>query len=464
MMQIRTNLLLWSLSVIQPASADEVASFFIKVFKLSSEDELKNSIHKQLRHLENIGYVEKVWRKGSWYSLTLIGNASLPKDLSRLRDKTRLFLLKKARGVRVLNAGGSVKNMADVSSAPISSDLALQDVPRPSSTLDRRVAIQGRTWSRLIQQNSSHSGSDAEPPALPSENPLAFYSYHSSKDRLSPASATDIALYIGVSPRLISSMMKKPERHYRTFEIPKKNGKSRQIKSPRVFLKTIQYWLNDYLLSALPLHPKCMAYIPGESIHDNAARHAGQNYVGCIDIVDFFGSISHDALIGFLSKNGFAIGAAHAISRLVTVDDSLPQGAPTSPLISNAFLFEFDVWASKLTEKVGLNYTRYADDIFVSGEDKPLIQKVLFAFESRLFKYGLKVNSAKTRVVHKSDRQVVTGLVVNSFPNISREKRRLLRSMEHRIKNGRDLEGMGDKELQGWLGFRSYIKKKNALQ
>src|SRR5699024_8414757 len=100
-----------------------------------------------------------------------------------------------------------------------------------------------------------------------------------------------LALAIGVSPRLISAIIHQRHKHYREFELRKKGGGSRTIHAPRFFLKTIQYWLVTYILGDLRIHPCCHAYSRGRSILTNALPHVRKRYVANLDIRSFFDSV-----------------------------------------------------------------------------------------------------------------------------------------------------------------------------
>ena len=150
---------------------------------------------------------------------------------------------------------------------------------------------------------------------------------------------SQLALAIGVSPRLLTSFTHKPENHYRTFKIGKKGGGEREISSPRFFLKTVQYWIKSYILCHVKIHESCHAYLRGKSIISNAEGHVGKKFVANIDIENFFGNITRDHVFRLLKKNDVGEKLSGSVAGLVTLDGCLPQGAPTSPDISNAFLY-----------------------------------------------------------------------------------------------------------------------------
>lgn len=289
-----------SLACIQPASASDVAAFT----KISFKDEARNRLQieaEAIRHLfetwETEGDIACVYKKGQLYSLTKQGDEKLTGAERKLRDRTRLFLLKELRSSARLvrpDAGGSEK--ADVSSAEFI-DPSTQEDERPIVTVatPRQARSTARAyWPLLSKQLFVGSSSPASGPNLrylsfPSE---AFCIKASGSDlRPNGFNSSLLALAIGVSPRLISAMLHKPERHYRTFEIPKSNGKNRTITAPRTMMKVVQYFILDYFLTMLPVHNRSTAFGPGCSIKANAEPHVRKKYVANIDVENFFPSI-----------------------------------------------------------------------------------------------------------------------------------------------------------------------------
>ena len=156
-----------------------------------------------------------------------------------------------------------------------------------------------------------------------------------------------------------------------------------------------------------------------------------------------------------LNNNGFGTNLAKTISRIVTLNNSLPQGAPTSPAISNSYLSKFDEFACDISRERGLDYTRYADDITISGNNKQKINRLIKELEKNLKSYGLKLNHKKTLIASKGGQQRVTGIVVNEKPVPSRKYRRKVRSIFHHAKKEPLKYKSKTKELNGYY---SYIK------
>ena len=229
--------------------------------------------------------------------------------------------------------------------------------------------------------------------------------------------------------------------HYHQFEIPKKSGGTRVITAPggelKRVLKVLAYVLNYQFFVPAPV----MGFVEGCSIATNAAEHTGKSYVLNIDLKDFFPSIRKRMVLSALKRHGIDDEVARLIARLschVPEDggeECLPQGAPTSPILSNFACIHMDVRLSGLAQSLGLTYTRYADDITFSSnhnvfrEDGPFWEKL----RSIISECGFTLNEKKTRLLRPWDRQEVTGLTVNGKVNVSRRYLKNLRAELHQM-------------------------------
>lgn len=430
-----------ALACIQPASPLDVVSFTQSTFRDGSP---RHEIieHKDVRQLFSEWYAEGdivcVHKRLQLYSLTKQGDGRLTKAERFLRDRTRLFLLKELRArARLKTPEAGCIEKADASSAE-SIDPVTQEDERPIGAADspRQARRVGRAyWPLLSKQHFVGSSSPASGPKLrflsfQSEGACAKACGHvdSIQDGLGPS---EFALAIGVSPRLIGHFLHKPERHYRTFEIPKGDGTARIITAPRTMLKVVQYFILDYLLGQLSVHIASTAYLKGCSTRENAARHVGKKYVANIDISNFFPSLKSDVVFSKLLAGGMKVNTARLVARLCSYGGGLPQGAPTSPALANIALFEFDQTLSDYCDTVEVAYTRYADDISFSGDDRGAVVAAIDIARKGIQSLGLELNDSKTRVVGPASRQMVTGVVVNVWPQPSRSDRRKLRAALH---------------------------------
>lgn len=230
---------------------------------------------------------------------------------------------------------------------------------------------------------------------------------------------------------------------YSTFEIHKKNGGVRVIRSPDNQLKHLQRRLKTILEELYVPHPAASAFIKGRGIVDNAGRHIKRKFVFNADISGFYDQINFGRVRGLLMARPYELQAKTAtlIANLCCVDGVLPQGAPTSPIISNMICRKMDRELSFLAKEISARYSRYADDMTISWNSFDAnfsIEDGEFfglggEFEAVVVRNGFEVNRSKTRLQTFSERQVVTGLKVNRKVNVDRRYIRVTKAMIHSI-------------------------------
>ena len=221
-------------------------------------------------------------------------------------------------------------------------------------------------------------------------------------------------------------------KRYHDFYIEKKSGGKRHISAPVNGLKSIQTYLNIIFQAIYEPSSFAMGFVSNRSVVDNAKIHIGQNYIYNLDIKDFFPSISQARVWGRLKSRPFNLkqNLANVVAGLccmkVVTEESekfiLPQGAPTSPLLTNAICDRLDYKLSKLACHYGLKYSRYADDITFSSMHNVYQEESEFVrvLHEIIKKQGFAVNEAKTRLQKKGSRQEVTGLIVSDKVNVTR--------------------------------------------
>lgn len=227
------------------------------------------------------------------------------------------------------------------------------------------------------------------------------------------------------------------QRRYVTFQIPKKKpGEFRTIDAPNPTLKTIQQCLNHVFQLLYTPNNAAVGFAKGRSVVSGARVHLNQRYVYNIDLKDFFPSITSGRLFKRLQSKPFGLNAemASLVTDLCCDKQVLPQGAPTSPTITNFICERLDRKLLKLATAYNLRYTRYADDITFSGMQNVFADNGRFCQSLRHIiedEEHFKINEDKTRLSHRGERQEVTGLIVNDKPNVSRRYVRQLRTMLH---------------------------------
>lgn len=257
----------------------------------------------------------------------------------------------------------------------------------------------------------------------------------------------------GVSPKLFGAMAERSHKYYRVFHIPKKDGATRQIATPRQFLKVVQRYIATHIIRALPVSPAAFGFLAGRNTRLHAAPHSGRRYLLAADIQDFFPTIDR-ARVCSLVRQGLAIRleVAEQIAGLVTLDGSLPQGAPSSPAVANAAFYSVDVELLSLADQWGARYTRYADDLVFSREH-PFAKQDLAYVAATLYRHGFTLNPRKSRMLGLGRRKVVTGLVVNERVQPPRDLRRQWRAMFHQFALGSTNESRPRSELVGIVAY-----------
>jgi RNA-directed DNA polymerase len=252
-------------------------------------------------------------------------------------------------------------------------------------------------------------------------------------------------------------------RHYTYAWIARPGAPVRLLEQPKARLKAIQRRLLHELLVHIPAHDAAHGFVPGRSVAGHAARHVGATTVLRFDLEDFFVSLPAGRVYGVLRRAGYPEAVAHLLTGLTTnavppgawadipvpedprrlrahrllgrrlAAPHLPQGAPTSPLLANLCAFALDRRMAGLAARLGATYTRYADDLVLSG-DRRLARgatRVTETVAAIAASEGLRLNARKTRVMPAAGRQSVTGIVVNVRPNVARDEYDRLKAILH---------------------------------
>jgi len=276
--------------------------------------------------------------------------------------------------------------------------------------------------------------------------------------------------------------------HYRRWQVPKRDGVStRTLASPKGKLKAAQRWVLRNMLEKLPVHGAAHGFMAARSIVTNAQVHAGAPVIVKIDIKDFFPSITWKRVKGLLRKHGLPEGVATLVSLLSTDAPreeiafrgkthfvargprALPQGAPTSPAITNAICMRLDRRLSGLARALGFRYTRYADDLTFSfhpgtvqpgSSPQPAVGALIRGVHDILQGEGFRINPAKTLIMRSGERQAVTGLIVNDAPSsppvrVPRDTLRKLRAAIHNREAGKP--GKAGESLDQLKGMAAFV-------
>jgi RNA-directed DNA polymerase len=262
--------------------------------------------------------------------------------------------------------------------------------------------------------------------------------------------------------------------HYRHFSIPKRRGGVRQISAPSDDLRRVQRWISRNILIYVPVHESATAYRVGVSTVDNARIHARRGLEVRVDIRDFFPSITFRRVQTVFSGLDYPREVSLSLAALTTTGARssatwhLPQGACTSPTLSNIACFAMDQALVADANSQGYVYTRYADDLVFSHlNSEANVDRLLTSVRSIANEDGFQLNESKTRVMRDYRRQIVTGLVVNSEPRVSRRDIRRFRAFLHQCQTkGVDKVSheLGKNALNYAKGYLAYVHMVNPEQ
>ena len=231
---------------------------------------------------------------------------------------------------------------------------------------------------------------------------------------------------LGISAKTLYAVSNNLSKHYRKAKLPKKSGGFRNLSVPDEVLKSIQKQIAEVLLIHSPTSRYAKAYRFGSSTLRNAKHHVGKQVVLKLDILHFFDSIRYSTLKDkVFPEEIYAEPLRILLTMLCYYKDALPQGAPSSPTITNIILYEFDEQMGQWCRDRGIAYTRYCDDMTFSGDFEP--SEVIGYVRLELKKMGFLLNEQKTRIQRPGQQQTVTGIVVNEKLSIPADYRRKLR-------------------------------------
>jgi RNA-directed DNA polymerase len=266
------------------------------------------------------------------------------------------------------------------------------------------------------------------------------------------ANNTIFSVILGISPKLLYAMAHVPERYYREFSIKKKSGGTRQIATPRVFLKTVQKWILLNILYREELPSFVTGFVRKRGILANARIHKGRKYLAKVDLADFFPTVSFSQVLGVYRQFGFPRDVRTLLSGLSTLRGHLPQGAPTSPFLANLVFLPADKKIESRAISGAISYSRYADDLTFSS-DKPISKGFLEYVEATVLRAGFRINKTKSRESGPGQRLITTGLVVNEKVHPPRRLRRQLRARFHQAANHPSRFKKSANELLGWAAY-----------
>lgn len=236
----------------------------------------------------------------------------------------------------------------------------------------------------------------------------------------------NLAALVGYRTNYLKRAARFTSYYYRKFSIRKSDGSPRTLVEPLPSLKEIQNWILESILSEIPVSKFAKAYVKKRSLIENVKYHKGKEAVLTLDIADFFTSVSFDKIEQIFLSIGYSSNISNLLAKLTTYNESLPQGAPTSPYLSNLVLRDFDEIIAAYCIDRNVRYTRYADDLTFSG-DFTCLDGVERIVQIELDKLELRLNPNKTKLRGRGERQMVTGITVNEKAQIPKFERNRIR-------------------------------------
>lgn len=280
-----------------------------------------------------------------------------------------------------------------------------------------------------------------------------------------------LAKLLGIKNVILRRMIHDTEAFYYKFTIPKKSGGEREISAPYPILLMAQNWIYHNLLACQPIHSAATGFIKNKSIKDNADVHLRSKYILKLDLENFFPSIGINRVIAVFLGMGYTPKLSYYLASLCCLNGVLPQGAPTSPALSNIISKRLDYRIDGFALKNGLKYTRYADDIVLSGDK--IDAAILNLIQKIVDTEGFTIKEEKTRFYKERGQRIITGLSISGHKvTIPKVQRRAIRQELHYIKKYGLSDHMDRKNiddvihgyrLSGYLQFWRSIEPDNEF-
>lgn len=280
-----------------------------------------------------------------------------------------------------------------------------------------------------------------------------------------------LARLVGIDFEVLYRITRKPEAFYYHFKIPKRKGGEREISAPYPVLYELQTWIYQKLLSDVKFNSSATGFIKGRSIVDHAKLHVNGVHLLKMDLHNFFGTVEKIRVISIFKRMGYQNSLAYNLASICCLNGSLPQGAPTSPVLSNIVARRLDIRLGAMADKFGLSYSRYADDMAFSGTDCPakIIEYVTKIVEDE----GFSVNKKKSQLIRGNRRKILTGISISSgkltLPKAT--KREIRKNVHHVLNRGllEHLQTIGKydpiyiERLIGKLNFWKQVEPENSF-
>lgn len=272
----------------------------------------------------------------------------------------------------------------------------------------------------------------------------------------------ELASLMHITPQTIIPMVHYNNRFYKKYNKKKASGKWRRIRQPSKELKAVQAWILRNILEKIPTGKYATGYVKGKNIYDNVLPHCSNRYFISLDLEEFFPSISAKRIMKKFSIIGYSNRASYILSRLCTCERKLPQGAVTSPALSNWIASQLDRRIGGYAAKVNAVYTRYSDDITLSSNNRVLLRKSLSRIIKIIKREHFTPNLSKLRLLGPGKRCSITGLIKHDTEehfSVGNKKKRQMRAIMHHYVFGSDTDTKYSNEdsIYGWIQYLQVV-------
>lgn len=219
---------------------------------------------------------------------------------------------------------------------------------------------------------------------------------------------------LSITEQLLYYLTYKKEYCYFQKVIPKKDKTERILNVPNLSLKVVQKWILKEILEKIFVSEQAMAFVPNKNgLRENAERHKKNIFLLEMDITNFFGTITEQQVYTLFCNIGYNSKVAGILANLCTYNNYLPQGAVTSPYIANLVCYHMDVRINGYCSRKDIVYTRYADDLTFSSDNRMLLNKIEKFIKYIVTDEGFTINDKKTRYLSNDVKKTVTGITIN---------------------------------------------------
>lgn len=248
---------------------------------------------------------------------------------------------------------------------------------------------------------------------------------------------------------------------YKQFEIKKRDGTNREIDAPCFSLKVVQRWVLENILYKVRVSPHSMGFAKngkGSPLVQCAERHRNNLYILKMDLKNFFPSIKKDKVYYQFLQLGYNSNASNLLTNICTFNNRLPQGAVTSPYLANLICYKMDVRIATYCNKRDIAYTRYADDLVFSCDNRDMLRKIYRKINMIVEAEGFIVNQKKTRFLSPYVHKKVIGVTVNDgVLKAPKEMKKMVRAMiHHEILSG---DYSKNEKIRGYIAYIDSLEK-----